>query len=256
MPELDIAGFVPKSTTDWRGKISSVVLVPGCNFACPYCFSHQLIVKPEKLPKIPVHEILSFVAQRSNNIRAVVVTGGEPTLHGNRLLRFLEQTQELGLLNRIETNGSNPFMVRTLIEQELVDSIVLDLKAPLYAAKYSDAVRKNAVLGKIKRSVQLVLDSGIDYEFRIVVIPGKTTEKDIQSISRSVRGAKRLVLHQFSPLGGTLDPVFEQFPLTSYDQLIEAAQKISGIQEVRIKTDKGEELVQQLPQLKQFPKPE
>lgn len=246
MQELDIVGFIPKSFSDWRGKVSSVVFVPGCNFSCGYCFSHQLILHPNLLPKIPVQQVLEHLADRQNNIRAVVITGGEPTLHGNRLMRFLEECQGIGLLTRLETNGSNPFMIRTLVENDLVDSIVLDLKAPLYPDRYLSATGKTAVLDKIKRSIFMVMKSGIDYEFRIVVIPGKTILRDIQSLARSVRGAKRLVLQEFTPFSGTLDKSFESIPQTSYDELIELGQKIFGIQEVRIRTGKGEETVSHL----------
>lgn len=246
MPDLDIVGFIPKSMSDWRGKVSAVLFVPGCNFLCGYCFSHQLVLHPAALNKIPVSTVFEHLADKQNGIRAVVITGGEPTLHGNRLMHFLEEVQSMGMMTRIETNGSNPFMLRTLLENELVDSVVLDIKAPLYPQRYLDATGKSAVLSKIKRSIFLVMKSGIDYEFRVVVVPGKISAKDVQSIARSVRGAKRMVLHQFSPSFGTIDKTFEQVPATSYDELIECAQKISGIQEVRIKTAKGEETVSQL----------
>ncbi|MBU0636002.1 anaerobic ribonucleoside-triphosphate reductase activating protein [Candidatus Micrarchaeota archaeon] len=251
MRELDIAGFIPKSVVDWRGKVSSVVFVPGCNFACDYCFSHQLISKPDSLPKIHVSTVLDSLSNRQNNIKAVVISGGEPTLHGHRLIRFLEEVQARGLLTRIETNGSNPFMIRFLIENELLDSVVLDVKAPLYSKRYAETVNKTAVLSKVKRSMYLVMDSGIDYEFRTVVIPGKTSLRDIQSIARSIRGAKRFVLQQFVPFSGTLNPKFESISATSYDQLIEFAQKVIGIQEVRIKTEKGEETINQLSRIHQ-----
>ncbi len=152
----------------------------------------------------------------------------------------------MGLLTRLETNGSNPFMVRTLIENDLVDSIVLDLKAPLYPDRYLQATGRSAVLNKIKRSIFMAMKSGIDYEFRVVVIPGKTVLRDVQSLARSVRGAKRFVLQEFTPFSGTLDKSFESIPSTSYDELIEMGQKIFGIQEVRIRTSKGEETVSHL----------
>lgn len=246
MRELDIVGFIPKSFSDWRGKVSSIVFVPGCNFSCGYCFSHQLILHANQLPKIPIQQVFEHLAEKQNGIQAVVVTGGEPTLHGNRLMQFLEECQSLGLLTRLETNGSNPFMVRTLIENDLVDSIVVDLKAPLYPDRYLQATGRSAVLNKIKRSIFMAMKSGIDYEFRVVVIPGKTVLRDVQSLARSVRGAKRFVLQEFTPYSGTLDKSFESIPLTSYDELIEMGQKILGIQEVRIRTSKGEETVSHL----------
>ena len=251
MPELDIVGFIPKSVSDWRGKVSSIVFVPGCNFSCGYCFSHQLILHANSLPKIPLSEVFDFLSDKKNGIQAVVVTGGEPTLHGNRLLRFLEEAQSLGLMTRLETNGSNPFMVRAMLENDLIDSVVLDLKAPLYPQKYLDATGKTAVLSKIKRSIFMVMKAGVDYEIRMVVIPGKTLLRDIQSVARSVQGAKRFVLHAFTPFSGTLDKSFESIAPTSYDELIEMAQKISGVQEVRIKTARGEETVNPMQQLQQ-----
>ncbi|MFH0955075.1 MAG: anaerobic ribonucleoside-triphosphate reductase activating protein [Candidatus Micrarchaeota archaeon] len=249
MPDLDIAAFFPKSTTAWRGRVSSVVFVPGCNLSCGYCFSGEMVTRPMSLPRISKKDVLGFMFDKKNEVKAVVVTGGEPTLHGQRLMNFLEECQNGGLLTRIETNGTNPFLIRTLVERDLVDSIALDLKAPLYPEKYLAATNKSALVAKIKKSVFLVMHAGIDYEFRTVVVPGYHSASDILSIAKSVKGAKRFVLHQFVPDNGTISPLFSKKPATSYDELIEIAQKIRGIQEVRIFTKKGEETVNPLLQM-------
>lgn len=249
MQDLDIVGFFPKSTTAWRGKISSVVLVPGCNLRCGYCFSNEMVTNPSSLPRIPKKDVQDFSFNKKNGVRAMVVAGGEPTLHGQRLMNFLEECQNNGLLTRIETNGTNPFLIRTLVERELVDSIVLDIKAPLYPEKYLRATNKSALVAKIKKSIFFTLKSGIDYEFRTVLVPGYHSASDILSIAKSIKGAKRFVLHQFWPENGTIDPAFSRRPETSYDELIGVAQKIRGIQEVRIATRKGEETVNPLLQL-------
>ncbi len=247
MADLEIVGFWPKSLTDWPGKPSAVVLVPGCNFRCGYCYSGAIVTAPQALPRIPEKEILQTLLKKNDSIRGIVVTGGEPTLHGARLNHFLSACQEMGYLTRIETNGSNPFALRSLIQDELLDSLVLDLKAPLYPEKYFEATQKKGVLSKIKTAIALTQRSGIDIEYRIVVVPGVHSFRDVFSLAKNLKNAKRVVLQQFSPANGTLNAEFSQKTKTEYDYLLALAQGIErlhlGIREIKIKTDKGEETV-------------
>lgn len=254
MAELSIAGFLQHSDLDWPGKSCSVVYVPGCNFRCGYCFSNQLVLNPDSVPLLSQQSVLHSIANSHPKVSGVVVSGGEPTLHGHRLMNFLSQVHSMGLLARIETNGSNPFMVSELLSHDLVDSVVVDLKAPLYAAKYQAAAKKSAVLSKVKKSIDLLQQSGIDVEFRLVVVPGIHSSHDVFSMAKSLKNARRLVLGQFWPHMGTIDPAFQSIPKTEYETLLALGQGIDrlnlGIREIRIRTDKGEETVNEVRQAK------
>jgi len=256
MPDLAIVSFVPLSNEIWPGKNSAIVSVPGCNFRCGYCFSGPMVLNPDSLESIPVSDILKRLSDSKPGTNAVVITGGEPTLQGIRLMKFLEECQHLGFRTRIETNGSNPFLIKNLIEEDLIDSVVVDLKAPLYSSKYFSATQKHAVLPSIRRTMLLVENAGIDYEYRVVAIPGFHSKRDVFSICRKIQNAKRLVLHSFRTGNGTLDESFLRFSEPDYDFLLSLAQGIEkmnlGIREIRIRTDKGEETVNQIKQLKKY----
>ena len=146
MPELDVVGFLPFSPTAWAGKPSAVIFVPGCNFSCGYCHSYPLVLYPSKLPRMELQKIFSELEKSRSSIDGIVVSGGEPTLHGARLTNFLEKIKCLGFEVKIETNGSNPFMIRTLVDNNLADFISMDIKAAYSPAKFFAVTKKKAIL--------------------------------------------------------------------------------------------------------------
>jgi len=151
-------------------------------------------------------------------IDGVCVTGGEPTLHSN-LPDLCSKLKEMGFLVKVDTNGTNPTMIRELIDKGLVDYISLDIKAPLTVEKYSKATGVNAekLLEKVKETVRTLLTSKVDYEFRTTVVPTLHKEDDIEEICRGIKGCKKYVLQKFDVSLGkkTLDPKFSKLkPIT------------------------------------------
>ncbi len=245
MAGLDVVGFLPFSSSAWIGKKSAVVFVPGCNFLCGYCHSYPLVLYPNKLPRIELEKVFSeIVSERQRaGIEGIVVSGGEPTLHGTKLTAFLEKIKDFGFEAKIDTNGSNPFMIRTLVDNNLVDFVSLDIKAPYLPAKYFSVTKKKAVLSKIMKSIDLVISSGIDYEFTMTFVPSLHSPRDVFAIARYLKGAKRFVLQQFRAENGVMDDAFESVATPSYDSLVEIAQKIRNISEVRVRTLQGDQIV-------------
>ena len=196
MISLDIRGFVDTSLVDWKGKIVSTVFTPGCNFKCPFCFNVDLVYNFNKLRIIPEEKVIEFLKKNLKFIDGVAVIGGEPTLQKD-LPEFCKKIKSLKLKVRIFTNGTDSEMIKKLIDEKLVDSVAMDVKAPL--EKYDKLAGVSVDLNEIKKSILLIKGSGIDYEFITTVIPTLLSEKDIEEIAKYLKDSKRYVLHRFIP---------------------------------------------------------
>jgi pyruvate formate lyase activating enzyme len=194
---MNLRGFLETSLLDWDGKVSSVIFVPDCNFRCPFCSNWLLVHEPESLPEVNIETIENFLHQRKDFIDAVVITGGEPTIHP-WLTELIKRLRALDMQIKLDTNGTNPSMLAKLIKQKLIDYVAMDIKAPLNE-KYDEATDTKVDLNKIAESLRLIIESGIDHEFRTTVTPNLLAEGDIEAIAKSLVGAKKYVLQQFVP---------------------------------------------------------
>lgn len=134
-----LKGFLDTSFVDWPGKVASVVFLPGCNFRCPYCHNHALVVGAGRLETWPLDLVLGKLAGMKGWVDGVCVTGGEPTLHEG-LADLLRIFRDAGFAIKLDTNGSRSFVLRDLLSAGLVDAVALDVKAPLEPVPY----RRNA----------------------------------------------------------------------------------------------------------------
>jgi len=202
---MRIGGFQKLSLLDYPGKLSAIIFTLGCNFRCPFCYVPHLVL-PEmmkKIKEIPVEYVLTYLKKRRRFLDAVVVSGGEATIHSD-LPDFLKQIKSMGYLVALETNGSNNRMLRQLISDRLVDYVEMDLKAPLEFNKYNRAVGgvlTEEAFKNIRESVEMLLASSIDYEFRTTLVRELHTKEDILEICRSIEGAKRYYLQNFRRTG-------------------------------------------------------
>lgn len=188
-------GFEKFTLIDYPGKISSVVYTIGCNFQCPYCHNPELVNETVE-KKYPEKEILEFLEHRKGMIDALVITGGEPTLH-NDLLDFMEKVKDIGILVKLDSNGTRPDILRKAIERGLVDYIAMDIKSPL--AKYSAIVARPVDVDAIRESIKLLLEGRVKYEFRTTVVKALLPPEDIEQIGREIRGAAAYYLQKFIP---------------------------------------------------------
>ena len=201
---MNIRGFLETSFLDWDGKISSVIFLPFCNFNCPFCNNRILVKTPEILPEVKLERIIKFIAERRDFIDGVVISGGEPTIHG----WLPELITKLPCPVKLDTNGTNPAMLKELLDKKMLAYVAMDIKAPL-DERYSVAAGVAVDLHKIRASVKLLMASGIDYEFRTTVIPTLHQEEETLEIAKKLAGAKRLVLQQFMPVD-TLDEKYKK----------------------------------------------
>jgi pyruvate formate lyase activating enzyme len=200
---MRIVGFIKTSLLDWDGHVVSSIYLPGCNFLCPFCHNRDMVLHPESLEEVPFPVIADYVRSNSEFLDGVVVTGGEPTMHKD-LPHLLRQIKELGTKVKLDTNGTNPRMLRDIIDAGLLDYVAMDLKAPLNE-RYDDLAGVKVDLDSIKRSIEILETSGIDHEFRTTVVPILLTAQDVESMAAYIGGTKRYALQQFRP-GNTLDP--------------------------------------------------
>lgn len=197
-----IGGFQKFSLADFPGKISAIVFTRGCNFRCPYCHNPELVDPARYTPDIPQEEVLRFLGSRKGQLQGVVLTGGEPTLHGD-LPSFLTEIRALGFAAKLDTNGSNPDMLQGLIRDSLVDYIAMDIKAPLTA--YPRIAGVPVKVKDIEQSVRLVIQSGLPHEFRTTYEGSLLSTRDMEAIAELVRGCAHFVVQSFRP-SKTLDP--------------------------------------------------
>ncbi len=216
---MRIGGFQKLSLIDYPGKICAIIWTIGCNFRCKFCYDPGLVL-PEKIRdmrEVPKDYIFSYLRKRRNFLDAVEITGGEPTLHKD-LPKFIEEIKNIGYLVKLDTNGTNPSMLRHLMNSGLIDYVAMDIKTRLNFKKYNEVVGGVLTRGmfeNVKRSIKILLDSDINYEFRTTLVKNFHSKEDVIEICKSIRGAKAYYLQNLRVVdefvgGGRLAPFDEE----------------------------------------------
>ncbi len=187
---MKIGGVQKTSLLDFPEKISAIVFTQGCNFRCGYCHNPDLIVF--KQPALTNAGFFNFLRTRRGKLDGVVITGGEPCLQKD-LLDFIKEIKSLGFLVKLDTNGSFPHVLEQTIPY--LDYIAMDIKAPL--EKYKDIVDINIDTLNIKNSINIIMSSNVDYEFRTTVVKTQLSIDDFCGIANLISGAKRYYLQKF-----------------------------------------------------------
>jgi len=182
-----IGGYEPCSFCDYEGKLAAVVFTQGCNFRCPFC--HNGALMPLRgASSINVDEVLSRLSERCGKLDAVVITGGEPTLHAD-LADFIREVRALGFLIKLDTNGSRPETLAALIGDGLLDYIAMDVKAPW--SKYAQLAGLPAPIENLQRSMHLIAASGLAHEFRTTVVAPMLSADDLREIEAIIPAGSR-----------------------------------------------------------------
>jgi len=189
---MRIGGLTRCSLIDFPGQVSAIIFTIGCNFRCPYCHNPELV--DETADIIPTEDVLDFLRTRIKQLDGVTITGGEPTMHDD-LIPFIKEIKALGFKVKLDSNGTNPAMLERLINEELVDYLAMDIKAPF--SDYASGVGRPVDVEKIKESVRLIMSNTIPYEFRTTVVKALLSSEDIINISKDIKGAKKYYLQKF-----------------------------------------------------------
>lgn len=221
---------------DYPERVACIAFTPGCQFRCGYCHNPEFVL-PEKLKEIkssfiPEESFFAFLDERKGKLDGVVVTGGEPTIHKDLPL-FLQTIKDKGFLVKLDTNGNNPDVLSTLIEQDVVDYVAMDLKTAL--ADYPRLVGPRADTDKLRESVMILMNGTLPYEFRSTLVREFHTPDVIDAMVRDIDGAKKLYLQTFRP-GITLDPIFGSYHSFTDTQMHEIQKVFSScVDEVSIR---------------------
>ncbi|MDP3043165.1 MAG: anaerobic ribonucleoside-triphosphate reductase activating protein [bacterium] len=253
-----IGGLQKFSMLDYPGHLSAIIFTQGCNFNCQFCYNPMLVAwsitgkfkQKGHSPIIKEDGLFVFLKSRIGKLEAVVITGGEPTMQPD-LPDFLAKIKKLGYLVKLDTNGSNPKMIKNLIDKKLIDYIAMDIKAP--KDKYKKIIGKPIDFAKIKKSVKIIMESpprqageagpprlgeagGLQYEFRTTAVPGLLDKNDIIKIAKTIKGARVWYLQRFKSNVGLLNKKLQGIkPFTEAEmkEMRKLAEKYVKICEIR-----------------------
>lgn len=217
LKKFQIKGFIETSFVDWPGKICSVVFFPRCNFRCCYCHNSELILRHDKLEDLDFEAILKRLSGMKAWIDGICVSGGEPTLH-RELPDVFSIIKKQGFLTKLDTNGSNPAMLKSLVNSKLVDYVAMDVKSSLDERSYCKITQAPNMLKSVKESISFLLEKKVEYEFRLTVLPSHHKKDDIFKLAMDLNGAARLRIQNFNPSAAVLDPSLHNLkPYTETD---------------------------------------
>ena len=227
---MKIYGLEKLSMVDFEGHLCATVFTAGCNFRCPFCHNADL-VNGTNLTEITNEEFFEYLKKRKGMLDSVCVSGGEPTIWKD-LPDFIKKIKELGYLVKLDTNGTNPTMLKKLIDEKLIDYVAMDIK------NSKESYTKTAGKGKfdtreIEKSVELLKSGIIPYEFRTTLIKGHHTEAEIKKMANWLKGSDRLFLQCFIDSGNCIADGCEKIEKETaekFKQILEG-----GIKEVKLR---------------------
>jgi pyruvate formate lyase activating enzyme len=194
---MKIGGLQKISLIDYPGLICAIVFLQGCNFRCSYCHNPELVTPELFQPCIKENDILAFLATRQGKLDAVTITGGEPTIQPD-LAIFIKKIRKMGFAVKLDTNGSQPQVIQSLLDEKLLNFIAMDIKAPL--AKYGGIAGVPVALKSITESIKIILKAAISHEFRTTIVQSQLAPGDISKIAQLIPGAERYALQKFVPV--------------------------------------------------------
>jgi len=198
-----ITGLQKSTLLDYPGEIACIIFTYGCNLRCEYCHNPELVTLPcNKRDVLSEEMIYSFLEGRKDQLDAVVITGGEPTIQSD-LIPFIKKIRDMGYLIKLDTNGTNSKMVEEILKMHIVDYWAMDVKyqKELYKQKLED----NVDYKEIEKSIHLLMNNAKDYEFRTTYVKGIHTIESVEGIGKLIKGAKRYYIQNFRP-GKTINP--------------------------------------------------
>jgi pyruvate formate lyase activating enzyme len=211
---MEFKGWLKTSLIEYPDHVASVLFTAGCNFRCPFCYNPDLVLDPDRGEAIPAKTVLDYLVENRSLYEAVVVSGGEPTLHPE-LPEFFAACKQAGLLTGLETNGTSPRLLARLIREGLLDYAAMDVKAPLSFSSYRQAagLPDNAagrdLFQHVRESIDLLLKCKLKVEFRTTLVAELHNEEDVELMAAALTGADRYLLQQFKP-GPTVDKAYSE----------------------------------------------
>ncbi len=228
---MKIGGLQQLTLIDFPGRVAATVFLMGCNFRCPFCYSPGLVL-PERIKKrsvMPQEDFFKFLKERKGFLEGVVICGGEPTLWRD-LPEFIDRIRKIGMLVKLDTNGTNFDMLRELIDTKRLDYVAMDIKGPREKYRLMTGFTADSWDGRlmenIEKSIDLLKSSGLEFEFRTTVVPTLLDKDDVLEIAKWIKPAPRYFLQGFRP-GNNIDPGFESVKPYPQEYLLEIRKAIA-----------------------------
>ena len=223
---MKIGGLQPVTLLDYPQKLAAIIFTAGCNMRCPFCHNPDLVI-PENIEKshlLDESELLTYLQKRKKYLDGLVITGGEPTMQPD-IIDFCRKVHEMGYAIKLDTNGLMPEVLEKLLEEKLLDYLAMDLKGPV--DKYEKFCGIKADCDKINKSIKIVKDSGLPYEFRSTLVKGLHDKDDVAEMAKAIKGAKLYYLQNFNFQDRLVDSGFsgKSFLVKEMENLAKIAQE-------------------------------
>lgn len=201
---MQIHGFNKLTLLDYPGHLAATIFLGSCNMRCPFCQNASLVLRPSTQPTISAEDVLDSLKKKKNILEGICISGGEPTLHPDLPL-FIKEIKALGYKVKIDTNGTNPAMLKSLHQDGLIDYVAIDIKNS--KEKYALTSGISTInMTPIEESISFLLSTSLDYEFRTTIVKELHSEEDMLSIGEWIRGAKAYYLQSYKDSEDILSP--------------------------------------------------
>lgn len=205
-----ISGMEKLTLLDYPGNTACLIFTQGCNFRCPFCHNSDLLSDNASNEIIPEDEVIKYLEKRKKLLDGVCISGGEPLLQ-NDIEEFISKVKSMGFKVKLDTNGSSPSKLKRLIDKGLVDYVAMDIKNDFTKYDLTSGIEKIKI-DNIKRSIQIIEDSDIDYEFRTTVVKQLHNLYGIENICEYIGPKAKYYIQNYRDSGGVL-----QQGLTGFD---------------------------------------
>lgn len=227
---MNIKGLQKTTLLDFPEKLACTVFTGGCNFRCPFCHNASLVLRTNEVESISEEEFFSYLSKRSGMLDGVCITGGEPLLSPD-IEEFIKKIRSFGLLVKLDTNGTFPKKLESLLNQGLLDYVAMDIKNS--KEKYALTSGVKEFPSEIEESINLIIAKAPDYEFRTTVVRELHDEEDILNIARRIKNSKKYFLQAYVDSGDTIEQGFSSYSTTEMLEILENTRKILPVTALR-----------------------
>ncbi len=203
---MQIYGLNKTTLLDYPKHLAATIFLGGCNMRCPFCHNASLVTGLHNTAVLPEEEVFHYLSRRQGILEGVCITGGEPTLY-HELPAFIRKIKSLGFKVKLDTNGTNPALMKSLATDGLIDYIAMDIKNAKEKYPISSGI-KDLDISSVEESVSFLLSGSLDYEFRTTIVRELHTREDMISIGEWIRDARAYYLQSYLDSGDILSPGF------------------------------------------------
>lgn len=216
---MNISGIQKLTLLDFPGRLACTVFTTGCNFRCPFCHNASLVL-PGKGEHIETEQVISFLKKREGVLEGVCITGGEPCFQDG-IEEFIQEVRSMGFLVKLDTNGSFPEKLSSLLEKKLLDYVAMDIKTSKENYLRVCGIKNERLLQNVIESVEILKKSSVEHEFRTTTAKELQTSDDFERIGEWLKGEKRYFIQQYRAdgelIGEELTPYEKEELLTFAD---------------------------------------